>query len=169
MKSRLVSLKRIIDKEFGYDIATKNRKRSYTYARAVYCKVAREMNDIRPYSLAEIGEVIKRDHATVLHSLNVVFPFAMQESSFKLLYLTLRSIFVEGEDVGDTFDKVKSLSEKIIVIEKDNHLLRQKIDLMQYKSNRFQKLLEGLNEEELDEVYYKMDIFVRSIKTRVYL
>jgi hypothetical protein len=169
MKNRLISLKRIIDNDFGDDIATKNRKRNYTYARAVYCKVAREMNDIRPYSLMEIGEVINRDHATVLHSINVVFPFAIQESSFKLLYLTLKSMFVDNKKSAESFDDMKSLGERIIEVEKDNHLLRQKIEIMKHRSNRFDKMLEGLNEEELDEVHYKMEIFVKSIKSRVYL
>jgi len=169
MRSRLISVKKIVEKEVGHRIDTKNRTRSYTYARAIYCQIAREMSGKRPYSLKEIGQVINRDHATVLHSLRVVFPFAMQESSFKLLYLTLKAIFVDNVDVEDNFDEVKNLRDRVIDLEKDNAALRQKLDLVKYKSNRFDNLVEDLSEEEVDEVYEKLDIMVRAIRSRVYL
>lgn len=169
MKSRLISVKRIVEKEVGHRIDAKDRKRAYTYARAVYCKIAREMGGPRPHSLSEIGQVINRDHSTVLHTLNVVFPFAMQESSFKLLYLTLRAIFVEGDQEEDNFDELKTLSDKFIDLEKDNAALRSKLDLLKFGHRRFDELFEGISKEEMDEVYEKMSIFVRAIKSRVYL
>lgn len=169
MKSRLVSIKRIIDKEVGYDISKKNRKRSHTYARAIYCKIAREMGGPRQNSLSDIGEVINRDHATVLHSLNVVFPFAIKESGFKMLYLTLKAIFVDQDQTEDEFDAVKSLSDKIVHLEKDNFELRQKVDLLRFGSSMFDKLIDGLSSDEIDEIYYKMEIFVKAVKSRVYL
>lgn len=169
MKSRLISLKRIVEKEVGHKLHTPNRKRNYTYARAVFCKVAREMRTPKPYSLSEIGEMLNRDHASVLHNINVIFPFAMQESSFKLLYLTLRAIFVTGQEEEGNFDEVQTLGEKIVMLEKENSALRQKLDLLKFGSGSFDKLIEGLSKEEIDEVYQKMDIFVKAIKSRVYL
>lgn len=169
MKSRLISVKRIIEKEVGHKIDGKERKRAHTYARAVYCKIAREMGGVRPHSLSEIGQVINRDHSTVLHTLRVVYPFAMQESSFKLLYLTLRAIFVEGDQEEDNFDELKTLSDKFVNLEKDNAALRSKLDLLKFGNRRFDELFDGLNKDEMDEVYEKMSIFVRAIKSRVYL
>lgn len=168
MKSRLISVKRIIEQEVGHSIDAKSRKRSHTYARAVYCKIAREMGGNRPHSLSEIGQIINRDHSTVLHTLRVVFPFAMGESSFKLLYLTLKAIFVDSDQEDDSFDQVKTLSERLIGLEKDNAALRGKLDLLRFGNNRFESLVDGLSKEELDEVYEKMGIFVRAIKSRVY-
>lgn len=169
MKSRLISVKRIIEKEVGHRIDGKDRKRAHTYARAVYCKIAREMGGIRSHSLSEIGQVINRDHSTVLHTLRVVYPFAMQESSFKLLYLTLKAIFVDGEQDEENFDEIQTLGERVIALEKDNDALRQKLDLLKFGSNTFEMLVDGLSKEEIQEVYDKLSIMVRAIKNRIYL
>lgn len=169
MKSRLTSIRRIIEKEVGHRIDTKNRTRSYTYARAVYCQIAREISGPRSYSLCEIGQEINRDHSSVLHNLNIIFPFAIKEASFKRLYLTLKAIFVDQDRDLDDFDEVKTLGERVIALEKDNALLRQKLDMLKYGSGGFEKLVDGLSEEEYKEVYEKMQIFVKAIKSRVYL
>jgi hypothetical protein len=60
-----------VSKEFGIDITKKTRKREYLYARAVYFKLAQ---DIFRRSLTSIGKDIGLDHATVLHSINNVYP-----------------------------------------------------------------------------------------------
>jgi hypothetical protein len=57
----------------------------------------------------------------------------------------------------------------VIDLEKDNALLRGKLDMLKYGSGGFEKLVEGLSEEEYKEVYNKMEIFVKAIKSRVYL
>lgn len=159
----------MVEKEVGHKIHTNTRKRSYTYARAVYCKVAREMNEAKPYSLSEIGDVINRDHATVLHSLNTVFPFAMQEPSFKFMYLTLRAIFVDAkEDIEEAFNEAEALRDVIIKVEKNNASLKNRLDDLKSSSIKFNSLVDGLSKEELDEVYERLDLIVRSIKSRVY-
>lgn len=166
----MISLKKVIEKEVGHKLHTNSRKRSYTYARAVFCKLAREMSGEKPYSLAEIGDLINRDHATVLHSLNIVFPFAMQEHSFKLLYLTLKAMFVEQEELDEeSFDRIQALSERTLALEKENASLRHKLDLIKFESNRFIKMVEGLSEEEMVEIYDKLSIMTRAIKSRVYI
>ena len=169
MKSRLISIRKIIEKEVGHRIDTKNRTRGYTYARAIYCKIAREISGPKSYSLYEIGQEINRDHASVLHNLNVIFPFAIKEASFRRLYLTLKAIFVDQDRDLDNFDEVRTLGERVIALEKDNALLRQKMDVLKYGTGRFEHLIDGLSEEEYKEVYDKMEIFVKAIKNRVYL
>ena len=169
MKSRLISIKRIIEKEVGESISTKRRTTGLTYARAVYCKIAREMGGQNSITLSEIGKVINKDHSSVFHNINVIFPFAIKESSFRELYLTLRAIFVENLEEPSKFDDMKALSEKIIDLEKENTSLEHRLNLLRYESRRFEKLVEGLSKEEIDEVFDKMNIFVKAIKNRVYL
>lgn len=169
MKSRLTSIKRIIEKEVGESISTKRRTTGLTYARAVYCKIAREMGGQNSITLSEIGKVINKDHSSVFHNINVIFPFAIKESSFRELYLTLRAIFVENLEEPSKFDDMKALSEKIIDLEKENTSLEHRLNLLRYESRRFEKLVEGLSKEEIDEVFDKMNIFVKAIKNRVYL
>jgi|VirMetMinimDraft_7_1064189.scaffolds.fasta_scaffold01118_27 hypothetical protein len=59
--------------ETGMDISTKSRKRDYCIARSVYCAVARKFFDKKvPYEV--IGIPINRDHATVIHNSNNIYP-----------------------------------------------------------------------------------------------
>ena len=64
-------LKVIIDeviKKFDADITKKNRRREMVYGRAVYYKLCKNLTS---HSLTEIGSLISKDHATVLHGLKV--------------------------------------------------------------------------------------------------
>jgi len=84
MKSKLEMLVGLIENETGFDIKKRDRKREVTYARALYCKLAREIiEDGERYSYSKIGRFIKRDHASVMHNSNVIFPFAMKEDDYK--------------------------------------------------------------------------------------
>jgi hypothetical protein len=167
MKSRLVSIKRIIENEIGERIDTKNRRRDLTYARAVFCRTGRDMG----LSLATIGEAINRDHATVLHTLNNVYPFVEKEVYYKRLYEVLKVVIDEGaqsEEVDGKFDSTKEFADMVDALQKDNDALRYKLLLLKEKGDIFNELLEGLRPEEIDEVYNKLSIFVKAIKTRVY-
>jgi len=135
---------------------------------AINDKVRQESGFVQDL-VSEIGKVINKDHSSVFHNINVIFPFAIKESSFRELYLTLRAIFVENLEEPSKFDDMKALSEKIIDLEKENTSLEHRLNLLRYESRRFEKLVEGLSKEEIDEVFDKMNIFVRAIKNRVYL
>jgi phenylacetate-coenzyme A ligase PaaK-like adenylate-forming protein len=167
MRNKLVSIKRIVENEIGERIDTRNRTRYLTYARAVYCKTGRDMG----LSLSSIGKEIKRDHATVLHNLNNIFDFAMQDPYYRRLYQTLSAVFQieQTEEVNkQDFDAVLKLSEKVEELQKENDALRHKLLLLKENENGFSHLFEGLTKGEVDDVYNKLNIFVKAIKGRVY-
>ena len=171
MKNRLTSLKHAIEKEFGHIIHTPLRKREYTYARAVYCKIAREMSN-GAITHSEIGKSINRDHATVMHSIKVVFPFAMREATFKELYDDLSMVF-QPEQYSPLYDlkRVNTeelLKERIYKLIEQNKSYRTKVKLLDDANTMFNHLYEGLNEEELQEVHDKLSIMVKAIRSRVY-
>jgi len=56
-----------IKKVTGVDITTKTRKYEFIEARMIYYKLLRD----RGYSLQEIGDTLDKNHATVLHGINV--------------------------------------------------------------------------------------------------
>ena len=56
-----------IQKVTGVDITTKTRKYEFIEARMIYYKLLRD----RGYSLQEIGDTLDKNHATVLHGINV--------------------------------------------------------------------------------------------------
>ena len=170
MKNKLVSIKKIIEKEVGFRIDTRNKKREVTYARAVYCAVARGLdNGGRPMSLEPIGSVINRNYATVLHNVRVVFPFAMEDRSFRLLYDTLKDMFNDPKGVVTDEQKIRNTYEKIVELEKENEALKHKLFLIRKEGSKFDNMVDGLNKEELDEVYERLGLMVRSIKSRVYI
>ena len=167
MKSRLTSIKRIIENEIGERIDTKNRRRDLTYARAVYCRAGRDMG----LSLSAIGKEINRDHSTVLHTLRNVYPFAEKEVYYKRLYEVLRAVIGDDtqlEDAKEKFDATKELSDMVQELRKENDALRYRLMLIDRDEKSFNSLFKGLRDEDIDEVYNKLDIFIKAIKTRVY-
>lgn len=169
MRDRLISLKEMIEKEVGFSLTQKSNKRERTYARAVYCKVAREMSgeSERPVSLQLVGEVINRDHTTVMHNLNVIFQFAVMERPYKRLYETMRAIFVLSE-VEEYTEANKDLAERIIELKKENEELQGRLKMMELEGSRFTDLTVGLGRSDMDEVYEKLAIFVKALRSRVY-
>ena len=169
MKDRLRSLRAIIEKEVGFRIDTKDKKRRVTYARAVFCKIARELNDSdRAIALETIGDIINRDHASVLYNIKVIFPFSQEEKEYRILYEAVRTIFIFNEN-RTNFDERKEVAERVIQLEKENQALKYRLLLVAREGSRFDKMTEGLDSEELDEIYEKLDIMVRAIKNRVYI
>lgn len=172
MKNRLLSLKSAVEKEFGHPIDTPLRKRHYTYARAVYCMVAREMSN-GAITYSEIGKTINRDHATIMHTIKVVFPFAMREKSFKDLYDALSLIYQPEEqnplEMLKRSDTEGQLRIRVIKLIRQNKELKNKLSIVEAGNNMFDPLFEGLSYDELQEVYDKMKIMVKAIKSRVYL
>jgi len=168
MKSRLTSIKRIIENEIGERIDTRNRKRSLTYARSVYCKIGRDMG----LSFSAIGKEINRTHCNVMHTVNNIYPFAEKEVYYRGLYEVLRAVIDEdNKDVEDEekFSTTKRLAEMVDELQKENDSLKYKLKLLKQDEGNFNNLLKGLRPEEIDEVYNKLNIFVKAIKNRVYL
>ena len=168
MKDKLRQLKKEIEATVEHVIDTPSRKRPLTYARAVFCKVGREQLGL---TFEEIGNALNRDHATVMHSINVVFPFAMQESRFQTLYYILKDKYkVKKKHPAERTNNIALTAvEMVESLKAENAKLKDTIRKTEYANNKFTDLLDGLNQDELDEIYNKLDIFVKlAIKNRVY-
>lgn len=163
MKNKLETLARLIEKETKFNIRKRDKKREVTYARALYCKLAREIReDGERYTYSKIGRVIKRDHATVLHNINVIFPFAIKEYKYKYLYDCMQVLINEDytdndleerkNTIKDLQDAIKVRDEKIIELKRDNI--------------RFNVLVDGLTLEERNELYEKVALTARVIKAQ---
>ena len=62
----LEKLKAELDGKYGFDIATKSRKRRFSYARKVYCKIARKYN----HTWDSIGKSIDISHDAAYYHFN---------------------------------------------------------------------------------------------------
>lgn len=65
---KLQKLKKIYDKEFGFDIGLKTNSRDTAYARKVFYYTARQLGN----TYYQIRDVLGQNHATVLHAVNTV-------------------------------------------------------------------------------------------------
>jgi len=75
-----------------YEMNTKSRKREKVYARFVVCRYLRNNG----WSLTKIGEVVNRDHATVIWALKQ-FELLKNEIDFKYIYSAILRDLQETE------------------------------------------------------------------------
>jgi hypothetical protein len=153
----------LVESETGFNIRKRNKKREVTYARALYCKLAREiMEEGERYSYNKIGKVIGKDHATVLHNVNTIFPFAMQEYKYKYLYNCIKVLIDEDyndNDLEDRKNTIKDLQDAIKV--RDEKIIQLKRDNL-----RFNVLVDGLTLEERNQLYEKIELTAKVIKAQ---
>ncbi len=79
----LNQIKTLLITLFKNDFSQPDRQRHNVYQRAVFCRLCRELT---PYSLAEIGKTINKDHASVLHGLKIFKSFEIWNED---MYLTI--------------------------------------------------------------------------------
>ncbi|QDP50512.1 MAG: putative bacterial DnaA helix-turn-helix protein [Prokaryotic dsDNA virus sp.] len=95
------------------EIASNTRKRQNVYARAIYFKLCKELTKL---TLKEIGQTLNKTHATVLHSINNIFP------AIKLYDKKLYKIYTEltNNDEMPIEQRYAHLKEKYNNLKKQN-------------------------------------------------
>jgi hypothetical protein len=133
MKNDLLFIKRTVENVTGIeDLATRNRAYEVTMARWLYIKIARENTK---HSLKSIGNVIDRDHATVLHGTrNVDFELTynsdLQTKYDKALIISLSKLNTQNiEQIDQRISELKSELLKLEV--KRKSILNEFIDSKQ--------------------------------------
>lgn len=159
MKTELERLKGTIEKQIGRRIDTRERHTDLAFARSVFCKIAREeLTEF--YSLSKVGKAIDRDHSTVMHSIKTVFDYAMQDKRFRELYEDIVDTIKEERPV-ESLEASKSIRERLNESEEENKMLRHKLSLLLNHNTTLENMIEGLSEEDIQEVYNKLDVFVK--------
>ena len=126
----LQQIRKEVEKATGIkDISVKSRERNLVIARCIYCHLAYR-NTLN--SLSKIGKEIKRDHATVLHSINSLKNHLLYEPAFK--------------DVFDKLsDQMRSKRKSIMQREEDREQLSKIIrDMPERNYRKAIKLLQEL-------------------------
>ena len=133
MKNDLLFVKRAVENVTGVeDLATKSRTFDVSMARWIYIKIARE-NTTSP--LKAIGEVINRDHTTVLHGLkNIDFELSynsdLQTKYERALIISLSKLNTNNiEQVDKRIEELKSELFRLEV--KRKSILNEFIDAKQ--------------------------------------
>ena len=170
MKDRLKAIAQIIESETGKNIKSKERDTSHVFARSIYYKVARELDNSNggPFSYSSIGKTVNRDHATVLYNLRRVFPQAVKLQPYRSLYDKLHVLVKENHwrdlnALSASYNSVSEMDEELKRLFEENNRLRVKL-----QRNPLLEITNDLSDEELDEVADKLKIMVKAIKSRVY-
>ena len=168
MSTELKRLKKLIEKDFGSKIDGKTRTRDLSYARAVFCKVAREHLPER-YSFHDIGEQINRNHATIMHNIKNVFDHAVSEERYRTMYANLVEYYSSNKKAKhEVLQNIKSSSQLLKELEFDYRNLQHKYNNLAKNNKVISDMVEGLSEEDIKEVYDKLNLFVKAMKSRVY-
>lgn len=161
MNDNLLKIKKLIENKVGERIDTRNRRRDLTYARAIYCKLARENN----FPYAKIGSVINRDHVSVMHNIKNIFPHAISVPEVEELYLGIQASMFSpmSKRKLKRADVDKSLNA-YVELNRENKRLKQELEDLTYKYQKIASLLEGLSDSEVDELYDRAKVIVKSFE-----
>lgn len=139
-------IKKLVIENTGIDIDNPVRKRAFVEARAIYYKLLREYTSL---SLSEIGNYVKKDHATVIHGIKNLNDWCDVDIGLKNKYLNIRSgldvikenVEIDNADVEKIVDKYIKLKQKTSKLIESNKELLEQIKKLTNKYNEREKQL----------------------------
>lgn len=96
---KVIELKEIVDvleKNLGYKITLKSRKRHIIYGRYLYYSLAKKLTN---HSLESIGNEVNLDHTTVIHGLKMFEHLKTYEPKLIKLYEDTNSILKLSDSI----------------------------------------------------------------------
>ena len=111
---KAIEIKDLLDRTLNLKIETKSRLLDFIKARCMFYKLAYYYSEDK-ISLYNVGLLVKRDHATVLHGLRQHDSFMLTDKSYKNLFNTFKAIVLAEKHTIETSKKYtkKSLIEQL--------------------------------------------------------
>jgi hypothetical protein len=139
------------------DVVIRTRQVEYVQARSIFYKFARENKQ----TLQAIGKFLRRDHATVMHSLKKFEQDVQYDSAFRTKYNAVKDILgnldiKECENATETLLEAYEMRNANLI--KQNTELRAKLSRLT-SDDTINELLEGLPE---DKIQYFIDNQLKS-------
>ncbi len=139
-------IKKLVIENTGIDIDNPVRKRAFVEARAIYYKLLREYTLL---SLVEIGDYVKKNHATVIHGIKNLDSWCKLDVNLKNKYLNIRSgldvlkenIELDNADVEKIVDRYIKLKQKASKLIESNKELLEQVKNITNKYNEREKQL----------------------------
>jgi hypothetical protein len=161
-------IKKYVENAYNTKIDTRSRKAEIVKYRALYFKLA---CDTTFHTLRSIGEVVNRDHASVLHSKKHLFDYVMKDPKVHNLY-QIYNVDVLGKKVVENYRDIEQYNQ---LKKKYNELLVYKESLKKaLKEKKPYVITEPLTDNELkyrklskDEAKFydvKADLVLKSFK-----
>lgn len=138
---------------FKLNIKSKTRKINFVQARAFYYKM---LYDTGRFSLESIGRTLKKNHATVLHSIKKLEGYCEFNPSLKAEYLSVNKMFLDSLDLvlTDSFKDVEFTDPQFLeMLAKFNELKKRYINLKALHNELI------VNNEYLNKKYIKLKEF----------
>ena len=165
-------IKDIVEDFTGLDIAAKTRKRDFTDARQIYCKIARDENPTI-VTTTKIGEIINRDHATVIHSVKKAAIIIEQDPSLMNLYMKIMTVInrIKDKKIDSTAEVVDDIehvyNDKLASLKND---YKKKVEELRIKNKRLLPIIELLEELPTDQINSfqetRLKPFIKMFKAR---
>jgi len=153
----------VIAIETGGDIYSTSRIRVDVEARGIFGKI---MRDVEGWTFLRIGKFVGRNHATVMHSINVVTNVMERDPIMRDGYVRCLNRYLNDEDPLKNLSPYM-LRKKIYGLDRANHelnayILRLKEELRELKAKRADKMpIYELIEEKLPSS--KVDIATKKL------
>lgn len=141
----------IINIHFDINIIDKNRKRKYIIARMIYAKLLKE----KGYTLVYIGKVIGKDHATIIHYLDIIDWDLKHDEVIREAYDKIKNLFYKDYDPILTLDeyqlknKIFSMKNELYNISLEKEFLRKNYEALKNEEVRLLPILKMIRERTM--------------------
>lgn len=149
LKNNFNNVKKIVEMVMEVDIFVNNRKRAVVEARMIISSMLREMG----YSLNTIGNLIDKDHATIIHYNKKLSSLMEVDRVLLRKYLKCKEMIILKEHPielvteVDYSEECQRLVKKIEILEKENEALKQeKEELLKNQYNRLSSIFRLIEE-----------------------
>ena len=116
--SEIGKLKDIIGVVFGVDVEEKSRRMPHPSARAVFSKILTS----RGYNLSEIGRMLDKNHATIIHYNNALEADIQTNQQLRIKYQEVQDMFAQDVDPIHKLS-ILELKKEVISLRKQNKKL----------------------------------------------
>jgi len=154
-------LRDIIEYETGLNIYVNTRRREYVQARAMYYYILRKETKM---SLQAISETVKKNHATILHSINNFDDWMAADPELNKSYKRVLKSFFSSGDINNTSPKVNG--EIIESLINENQSMKKKLSDMSKEIHKARKnplvdLVYDVPQERQEEAYNRIDLMIK--------
>ena len=159
----LNSIKKYVEiKTLIENISTRSRKRKYTYARALFYRIAK---DTTVHSLDEIGSYVGKGHCEVLNAFKGTFPQAYHSEVYiSEAYDDYVNNYKESKDLVLANDKtVKELILENLNLQEDIKELKSKKDIDNKGINSLLIKFNELTEDKQDTFILRADAILKML------
>jgi len=138
----------IINMVFNIDIMSKRRQRVFIQARMIYARLLRD----KGYTLKYIGRTIGKDHATIIHYLDIIDMDLKHNHTFRDNFVKVSSMFFEDYDPIHSLE-AEELKNKIFLMRNEinelyleNKYINNKYDSLQKENERLLPIINLIRE-----------------------